>query len=383
MKALVLDAGNTASYHVMRSLAMRGHNVHLAAARDCVFFESRYCSAAHHAPSPDDGPRYLHFLTDVLASRDFGVLFFCSDHQARLVWQHREKLQPMVECLIPSGRHQAVVFSKLAASGHVRQLGIAIPRTRRLDSLDCLPAVVAGLRFPIVIKTEKGSTHRGVRVARSLAEAEACARQFSAPALDPHRHLCVQEFIPGPSYVAHVLMAHGQPMALCAHRKDRELPADGGVTSAATTVRIPELEEAALQIVASLDWHGLAKLDFKRDQRDGALTFIGLDARVSASIDITRAAGCDQIAMASELAQGRTPAPQLNFQEGVRYRWLVREVQALLNEPGRVSVADFLSPGAHWDLSPQDRHPLLGSLRGLASHLKGRIGRRAMTGTAR
>jgi predicted ATP-grasp superfamily ATP-dependent carboligase len=311
---------------------------------------------------------------DVLASRDFGVLFFCNDQHARLVWQHREKLQPMVECLIPTGRHQTVVFSKLAAYGHVRQLGLAIPRTRRLDSLDRLPAVVAGLRFPIVIKTEKGCTRRGVHIAHSLPEAEVCARQFLSPALDPHRPLCVQEFIPGQAYVVHVLMAHGQPMAICVHRKDRELPADGGVTSAATTVRIPELEEAALKIVASLDWHGLAKLDFKRDQRDGAFTFIGLDARVSATIDITRAAGCDQIAMASELAQGRKLVPQLSFQEGVRYRWLTREVQVFLKEPWRVSdyATEFLSP-AHWDLSAQDRPPLLRSLRRLASHLAAHI----------
>lgn len=375
MKALVLDAGNSASYHVMRSLAMRGHNVHLAAAHDCAFFQSRHCSAAHDAPSHHEGPRYLQFLMDVLATRDFSVLFFCSDQQTRLVWQHRKELQPMVECLIPSDRHHAVVFSKLAACGYVRQLGLTIPRTRRLDSFDRLSAVVAGLRFPIVIKTEKGCDQPGVRIARSLAEAEIVARQFSAPALEPHRHLCVQEHIPGHAYVVHVLMAHGQPMALCVHRKDRELPAHGGVTSAATTVRIPELEEAALKVMTSLSWHGLAKLEFKRDQRDGAFTFIGLDPRVSASIDITRVAGCDQIAMAAELAQGRTPQPQLNFQEGVRYRWLGREVQVLLNEPWRLS-ADFLSPGAHWDVSAQDGH-WLASLRGLKSHLQKRLRPRA------
>ncbi len=381
MKALVLDAGNTASYHVMRSLATHGHTVHLAGGTDCAFFESRYCAGAHHAPSPHDGQSYLRFLLGVLGSHDFGVLFFCGGHHAQLVWQHREQLQPVVECLIPTARHREVAFSKLAACAHVRQLGLPIPRTRRLDSLERLGAVIAGLRFPIVLRTEKGCAESEVRIAGSLPEAEACARRFSVPALEPRRPLCVQEYIPGQAYVVHVLMSFGQPMALCVHRKDRELPSGGGVTSAGTTVRQPELEEAALQILTSLDWHGLAKLDFRRDERDGAFTFIGLDVRVSPSIDITRAAGCDQIAMAGELAAGRTPTPQLHFQEGVRYRWLFpHDALALLAKPWRAPsyAAEFLSPGVHWDLSPRDRRPFWRSVRGLAGHLKERLKSRAL-----
>jgi predicted ATP-grasp superfamily ATP-dependent carboligase len=376
MRVLVLDSGNTAAYHVMRTLAQQGHQVHLASSEDSPAFSSRYCAGVHRAPPVARAGDYLAFLVDVVSRGEFGVMFFCGDHEAELIWDRRDALQPYVNCLLPAHRHREVAFSKFAAYDHVERLGLGIPRTRLFDSLAELTAALADFSFPVVIKGEKGSAGRQVRFAGSADEAESHAREVAELARAEGGRVSVQEYVPGDGYVVHTLFFQGRTMAVCSHRKDREYPVGGGVTSAATTVHHPELDEAALTIMASLDWHGLAKLDFKRDSRDGSFKFIELDPRVSASIDITRAAGCDQVALACELVAGRSVAPRLGYRAGVRYRWVFpRDAIVLLPEPWRYIgyLPEMLARDAHWDISPADPRPFLRSLRALASHLRHQI----------
>ena len=372
MRVLVLDSGPTSSYHVMRNLARAGHEVHLASYEPTVFFQSKYCSRALTAPAPSDRAAYGQFLVDTVRANGYGVLFFCGDDEAQLVWELRHELEPHVRCFLPDERWKDIAFDKRHAERYVAGLGLPIPASVQPDSSDDIAAIERRLSYPIVVKGGSGSAGSQVRFAEDrphlvagIAEVAKLAGNESVP--------IAQEYIPGPVHVVHALFDRGRPIALCSHRKDRDFPVGRGVTSAGTTGRHRELDESALHILSSMDWHGLAKLDFKFDQRDRRFKFLELDPRVSASIDITRAAGVDQAALLCELAAGRPTQPQLEYQENVCYRWVYpRDGMRLLAQPWRIPgwLLGALRPNTHCDLDFDDLRYTTRALRALLWHFK-------------
>jgi hypothetical protein len=122
-------------------------------------------------------------------------------------------------------------------------------------------------------------------------------------------------------------------------------------------VDIPELTAEAIKMARSLDWHGLVKMDFVYDPVAKLYRFIEIDPRVSASIDITRAAGADQCVMLADLVEGRKVEAVLHAKAGVTYRWLFpRDLLVAAARPGLIAriLPDVLSPRVHFDLGLDD-----------------------------
>ena len=373
MRILILDSGNSSSYHVMRSLARAGHEPHLSSPEEAGWARSRYCAGAHRSPPPTDGAAFSRYLLDLTAAIHFDLLLFCGDHEAELIWELRDRLEPQVACFLPPREARAIAFSKLAACEHAARVEVPVPRTIAPADGNELVAAAEQVGLPAIVKGERGSAASRVRRARDLTELAACWAELLAIEAPEGGRPSVQELVPGRGYVVHALFRHGEPLALCAHRKEREYPTTGGVTSCAVTVRAPELEAAALRFLSSLRWHGLAKLDFLRDERDGRFKFIELDPRISASIDITRAAGVDQALLLCRLAAGEPVEPQLGFQGGVRYRWLFpRDVLAAMQAPHILPgfLLDFLRPSCHLDLGLEDPRAVAAGLRRLGSRVR-------------
>lgn len=384
MRVLILDCGLTSSYHAMRTLARGGHEVHLSSPeKRSVFFLSRYCAKAITSPSAEDRAAYGPFLLELVRKGNYGALLFCGDNEAETVWDLRDQLERYVPCFLPDPRWREVAFSKSAAYRHVESLGIPIPRTfyPSGDDLGEVAAIGARVQFPAVVKGEKGSA--GMRVRYSLNAGELIGHFREIQSLDrpDGGKPSVQEYVPGEGYVVHALFWRGKPMAVCSHRKDRELPVGGGVTTAATTVKYSELDEAAVAILESMQWHGLVKMDWKRDDRDGRFKFIELDPRVSASIDITRAAGADQVSLLCDLAADPTVSPRREYREGVHYLWLYpRDAVRHLVEPWRLprSLLSLLREDTHWDLDLGDMRCTARALRVLLWYFKHQVQTRAV-----
>jgi predicted ATP-grasp superfamily ATP-dependent carboligase len=381
MRVLIFDSGPTSSYHAMRSAARAGHEVHLASAESSVYFSSKYCSKAIALPPGEDHEAFTRSLVALARAERYGAALFCGDHEAEAIWAHREEIEPHLPCFLPDAKWRDVAFSKNAAYRHVEAIGVATPTVVYPRSQAEALLFAKTLGYPVVVKGERGSAGRRVRF--SLGPRDLCAHYEEIDALERAEGgaLSLQEYVDGPGYVVHALFFHGRPMAICAHRKDRELPVGRGVTSAATTVHEPELVQAALAIFESLRWHGLAKLDFKRDRRDGRFKFIELDPRVSASIDITRAAGVDQVAMLCALAEGKQVQPRLEYRAGVRYVWVYpRDVVRQLATPWRIplSLLGALHPDCHLDLELGDVRCTARAIGMLLRQVKKQLSTRAL-----
>jgi hypothetical protein len=76
------------------------------------------------------------------------------------------------------------------------------------------------------------------------------------------------------------LMQNGKVVRHYQHKRVRTYPADGGVSSCAKTVYIPEVAETGAKILSSLGWNGLAMLEFLQDTGSGKYLAIECNPRL-------------------------------------------------------------------------------------------------------
>ncbi|MBA3540188.1 MAG: ATP-grasp domain-containing protein [Deltaproteobacteria bacterium] len=380
MRILILDSGNTSAYHVMRTLARAGHEVHLSSPEDALWSRSKYCARTHRSPAANLRPDYENFLLDVVRAVKFDLLIACGDQEAEIIWAHADEIEHHVPCLLPDRALAPIAFSKNAAYRHAASIGVPIPRTEFPRTAADLGTVHARLGSPAIVKGERGSAGSRVRRVANFDELEHAYHEISALDAAEGGTPSVQEVVEGPGFVVHALFDTGRALAICSHRKEREYPVGGGVSASATTVHERELDAAALRFLESLHWHGIAKLDFMFDRREHRFKFIEMDPRVSASIDIARAAGSDQLLMMCDLAGGRHMEPRLDYAADVHYRWLFpRDVLSVLARPRQMLgfARDFVGRRRHFDLELLD-DPRMGyqAVRQLCAYVRRDIRRR-------
>ncbi len=108
-----------------------------------------------------------------------------------------------------------------------------------------------------------------------------------------HEPIC-QEYVRTPhEYGFFALYDEGDPIATFQHRQRRGYSYAGGPSAFRESVEIPALEEAGLALLDELDWHGLAMVEFLRDEETGEFKLMEINPRFWSSLPFTVQAGVD------------------------------------------------------------------------------------------
>jgi len=186
---------------------------------------------------------------------------------------------------------------KFAAS-----LGIKVPRMyTEKDNVPSFPVVVKGL-------LESGE----VRYANSNQDLSCLNLQSSL----------IQEYIPGQGYGFFALFNRGKPRAIFMHKRIREYPITGGPSTLAESVYDEELKRQGLKLLEALNWHGVAMVEFKKDQRDNEFKLMEINPKFWGSLDLATASGVDFPYLTIKMALEGDIDPLFNYRAGVKFRWL-------------------------------------------------------------
>jgi predicted ATP-grasp superfamily ATP-dependent carboligase len=201
--------------------------------------------------------------------------------------------------------------------------------------------------FPVVVKKSTGTGR--VRYVNSRAELE---RVDTSDAV-------IQDYVPGQGFGFFALFDRGVERAIFMHRRIREYPVTGGASTAAESIYDPALRDLGLKLLRALDWHGVAMVEFKRDDRDGVFRLMEVNPKFWGSLDLAIASGVDFPWLAVQLALGRLQTPILEYRTGVRFRWIFDDLMHLAARPS--ALPDFLRDfrGAENDLRLRDPKPAL------------------------
>jgi len=177
--------------------------------------------------------------------------------------------------------------------------------------------------------------------------AQLIERYAQAAALVGVDDIVVQELIPGRgsaqfSYAG--VFDHGAPVASMLATRARQYPIDFGYTSTfVKSIDQAPIEVAACRFLASIDYSGLAEVEFKYDARDGRYKLLDVNARGWTWNALGAAAGVDFAHVLWRLKMGETVTP-IRGRGGVAWINLSRDAVAAVQEmlAGTLTLAQYV-----------------------------------------
>ena len=381
----VLLGGTGTTLAVTRALGQAGIPVTILGdgKNDIVARRSRYCFSYQHFPVPDHArpPPPGEAWLDWLAQCPPSVVLPCGDDGLELVALHRPELE--LTGHRPVEANDSVVLAMLDKVETYRlagALGIGVPRTVQVDSLDDARAAVSdGIGFPCAVKPVRSD-----RVQRDLptysapkgavVRDDASLRRHVEPIVQIGLPVLVTEFIPGPddqfcSYYS-FLDEEGSPLFHFTKRKLRQFPPRFGGGTYHVTEWQPDVAEVGLRFFQGVGLRGLGNVEFKRDARDGGLKLIECNARFTMATGQVRRAGIDLAMIAYARTTGQPLPPMDSFRDGVRLWYPTLDLRALKQylALGEISRTQWLRSLAHRQHLPvfdvRDPLPFLTAVRG-------------------
>jgi len=349
-RVLVTDGTERSALAVVRSLGRAGHSVAVATARPkSLAGASRWCAAEVETPDALRAPReFVAALAAAAAVRGIEVVVPVTDAAILAVLAHRDVLAGI---RVPLGGAEAFgrLSDKAAAAAAAETVGIRVPRQVRLDGRDAASGL-ASLTMPVVLKPARSvSGAEGARAKHSVGHAATAAdlaRMLRAlpPTAFP---LLAQERVVGPGIGVFLLTWKGELLAAFAHRRLREKPPAGGVSTYAESVPLDDdLLARSRALVDAFGWDGVAMVEFKRDGASGAPVLMEINGRFWGSLQLAIDAGVDFPRLLVDAALGRAVTPVTSWRTGVRSRWFWGDMDHGLARLRRSAAALHLPPGA-------------------------------------
>lgn len=350
-------------------------HVEALAPAGAILFSSRYVSGRHaySALSP------LTSLRQAIAKSSSDLIVACDDRAV----MHLLKLHATAE----NGKEAALVrrslgdlarypelMSRSGFMARAQSLGVRVPATRPVSSVNELDAFIADAGLPVVLKSDGSWGGEGVVVARSAADAHAAfARLSRAPsrlrslaralrrkdahfvgiALAPEAPaVSVQAFVAGRASNSAFACWNGEILGAI-HYDVLVSQGEFGPPNVIRRVDCPQLEEAARRIAAHYGLSGIHGMDFLRDAA-GVPHLIELNPRATQGSTLPFGRGRDlPAALASRLQPGG----------GMRKSIASDTVAIFPREWQRDPSSPWLAT-AHHDVPWDDPAVLLASLRG-------------------
>lgn len=152
------------------------------------------------------------------------------------------------------------------------------------------------------------------------------------------------------------------------HRKLRMYPVQGGPSTLREGVEHPQIMELGFSLLKSLNWKGVAMVEFKVDPRDGIPKLMEVNPRFWGSLHLAVVSGVDFPYFILKMARGERFEPVLHYTVGKRCRWLLfGDILHFIKNPNRFhlrpSFFHFFEPDTSYDIiSKEDPLPVLGAM---------------------
>ena len=346
--ALVVGGAHV-SIGIARSLGRRGIPVWMLTDHPLPKF-SRYVQRSFPWPGADH-PDGVASIIELARRHDLAgwVLLATGDDDMRLIAQNRALLASHLAVVTADWNTVQWIDDKRLTYQRAASLGFDCAWSAQPSDLEAVRQM--DCRFPAVVKpARRAGINKFTRAKAWKADDRAMllALYRRAAALVGKDGVIVQEWIPGGgdtqfSYAG--LWQRGAAVASLVARRTRQYPVDFGRSSTfVETVEQKQVELLAHRFLQSLDYSGVAEIEFKYDQRDGRYKLLDVNGRFWTWIGLGHLAGVDFPYLAWLQALGRTVSPG-RARPGVAWMHASRDMVAAAQEMrrGTLTLANYLA----------------------------------------
>ncbi|WP_202593844.1 carboxylate--amine ligase [Halolamina rubra] len=358
-RALIPTGHDAASYTCVRSLARQGVGSVVASEKTGVpAAASRYCDEFVSLPAPREGlTAYRDALLDLAARDDVRTVIPVRPEDCYVLSRDEALFAEHVSLVVPTMAQLRNVHDRLRLAEIAESAGVPVPETRRLaDVDDWNEDLLIKSRYNVLTDAYvDGLTPDDMDVVKDIhhvvrddpPDPDAIRRSMGH---DP----IVQEFVHyDEEFMFTGLYDRGEPLATFQHRQIRGNSYTGGGGVYRRSTDDPELERVGRALLAELDWHGLACIEYMRDAETGEYVLTEINPRMWQSLPSTVRAGADYPYYYWLAATGRADEIDCEYDVGVGTHMLHGELgylaSVLTEESPHVERPSI--PGTVWEIA--------------------------------
>jgi protein-tyrosine-phosphatase/predicted ATP-grasp superfamily ATP-dependent carboligase len=308
---------------VVRSLGRRGVEVHGAHWNiDVPAYSSRYLAARHRLAVPGATDDWADDLSRLIERHSFDVVLPTNEQTVRLLQRSawRADWEGVVHRIGAAAFE--TTFDKIESARLAESLSINVPRWRAVGSWEEAAAFAEEVGYPMILKPASSYAEDNLfdrRNVTTIASAEEM-RRYAADYVFGVEPRLAQEYFRGEGVGLELLAEDGRVLTAFQHRRLHQPRGGGGSSYRESERPQAELAEAAVRIVAALNYTGVMMVEFLRNPADADWRFVEINARFWGSLPLALAAGADfPWYLYRLLAAGDNEVPQ-SFAVGKRCR---------------------------------------------------------------
>jgi predicted ATP-grasp superfamily ATP-dependent carboligase len=335
-RVLVTYSWCRTAYTVIECLAKAGYDVYACDYSPWSMgrfskFTKGFDRVSHPFKEPDN---FVEDIRKIVKKRRINVLL--PSHEDSLpIAAERHGFRKDLIILCPQHEALKIALDKNAVSDLARKSGIPVPRKAAPSSHENLDQCLSTFRFPLIIKTRRGNSGKGVFLAHSLREAKEIflntTERFSLP---PHSLPIFQEFIGGDLYGTCFLAKDGRLKAFFAEKYLRWKESKFGTSVLREPSRWPLLRTYTERFVHELGWSGIGHLDFAASEDGSEAYLLEMNPRFWGAVNLAVKNGYNFPLGLISMAERGEPAPAAfsPLKKEVKSLWIVGEIIAGLSE---------------------------------------------------
>ncbi|WP_432353150.1 carbamoyl-phosphate synthase [Sporosarcina sp. A2] len=351
--AVVLDLSAT-GIGIVRSLKAKGIRVYAFDVKSKYEIGKTRHATCDSCPNPvSEQMKLVQFLVRFgKGFKEKPVLYAGSDDFVQFTSKHRSILYRYYRFLLPSKLVVDAVLDKKLTYELAVKHNIPCPKIFAIRNEHQLEQIINEVTFPCILKPvyssdfRKRISHRLYKKAILIEKASELREKYVTYV--PFGELMLQEIIPGDeTSIYSVKTFFDDQMNLIGiymNQKIHQFPPDFGSSAMVLSIRDEEVIQQAVTFLKKLNFKGLAITEFKRDQRDGKLKFIEINARIGLTQMLSIACGVDVAYLYYLSLTDQQPTPVTSQREGVKWVYLVRDYMSFLQKrkEGKMTIAQWI-----------------------------------------
>jgi len=336
MGVIVTDCEERIGFNVSRSLGKAGVNVTpCSKTRLAAAFYSRFCKNGFIYFPPEKN--FKLFLRDIIkiSEKKSGYTFIpVSDYSLLGVLTIRKKLEKSIKLPLASTQSIEVALDKGKTLSLVKDLSIPYPETFFPKNLSDVRRISKRLKYPVIVKPRKSKVVVGNRVlsyrVKVAYNEKDLIRNFKMLHV-PKNPPLIQSVVKGVGYGFFALFNRGEIRAFFIHRRIREFPVGMGASTLRESAYDARVKRFGKRILEELNWHGVAMVEFKMDEKGKKPKLMEINPRFWGSLRLAIEAGVDFPLLLYRMITEGDVERVMKYKLGVRCRWFVGDMLHLLS----------------------------------------------------
>lgn len=292
---------------------------------------SRWKPEKAYAPASTDNPKgFIKSLIKLVKTKKYCTIFPTCDPSLIPISENREKLTQYVNLTLPSHKSLMKTIDKTETLKLAKKIGVPTPKTFYIKTKSDIKDIAPKIQYPVVIKPKRSWEFKNKAYFSHPFYANSASELVStyAKVEKSFPQAMIQEYIPGYNLQVGLIFDQGKPMAACAIKEHRTFPITGGLSVLRETIKLnPRILEYACSLLKSLNWHGIAEVEFRVDSRDFNPKLMEINARFWGSMNAAIKSGIDFPYMLYLLAKGEKINPIFSYKTGIKYRMLPEDIK--------------------------------------------------------